>query len=260
MTEVVEGSTPRDVLAAFHRALVALSADDLADLHAPDAVYEFPLLGPDRQPRYVGREQIRAGLEKMWSSAPVRVTGVQNLVVHETTDPEVVIAEQELAAGDLASNEPFVVPFLLVLRVRDGRIVHTRDYTARRALAQNTRSTLSLELVTVPVSDVDRAKAFYVDQVGFQADHDHQVDELHRFVQLTPPGSACSVALATGYVHAEPGSLHGVQLVVEDVDAVHASLRDHGVEVSEVQQFPWGRFCFFSDSDGNGWSVQEPPR
>lgn len=119
---------------------------------------------------------------------------------------------------------------------------------------------LSLELVTVPVSDVDRAKAFYVDQVGFSADQDHRVHENLRFVQLTPPGSACSIAIGTGLVDSEPGSLKGLQVVVEDVNAVLAFLRGRSVEVSDVQEFPWGRFCFFSDPDGNCWSVQEPPR
>jgi predicted enzyme related to lactoylglutathione lyase len=117
---------------------------------------------------------------------------------------------------------------------------------------------LRLELVTVPVSDVDRAKTFYVDQVGFSAEQDHQVDEDHRFVELVPPGSACSIALTTGYVDAAPGSLQGLQLNVDDADAAHAFLRDRGVEVSDVQEFPWGRFCFFADPDGNGWSVHGP--
>jgi catechol 2,3-dioxygenase-like lactoylglutathione lyase family enzyme len=152
------------------------------------------------------------------------------------------------------------VPFLLVLRARAGLIVHVRDYTARSQLAEDAGAALSLELVTVPVSDVDRAKAFYVDQVGFSADHDHQVDEHLRFVRLTPPGSACSIAIGTGLVDSEPGSLKGLQVVVADADAVHSVLRDRGVAVSELQEFPWGRFCFFSDPDGNGWSVQESRR
>jgi catechol 2,3-dioxygenase-like lactoylglutathione lyase family enzyme len=115
-----------------------------------------------------------------------------------------------------------------------------------------------LELVTVPVSDVDRAKAFYVDRAGFSVEQDHQVDETHRFVELMPPGSPCSIALTTGYVDNEPGSLQGIQVNVDDADAAHAFLRDRGVEVSEIQTFPWGRFCFFSDPDGNTWSVHEP--
>lgn len=114
-----------------------------------------------------------------------------------------------------------------------------------------------LELVQVPVSDVDRAKAFYVDQVGFLADHDHQVSDELRFVQLTPRGSACSIALTTGAHQAEPGSVAGLQLVVEDADAARAELVECGVEASEVQDFPWGRFVFFVDPDGNGWAVQE---
>jgi predicted enzyme related to lactoylglutathione lyase len=117
-----------------------------------------------------------------------------------------------------------------------------------------------LELVTVPVSDVDRAKAFYVEQVGFDVEQDVRVDERHRFVALMPPGSPCSIALAAGYVDAEPGSLKGVQVNVDDADAAQAFLRDRGVDVSDVHEFPWGRFCFFSDPDGNTWSVHEPAR
>jgi len=116
-----------------------------------------------------------------------------------------------------------------------------------------------LELVTVPVSDVDRAKAFYSEQAGFVAEHDVQVDENLRFVQLTPPGSACSIALGTGLTEATPGSVQGLQLVVADAEAAHADLAGRGVEVSDVQDFPWGRFVFFSDPDGNGWAVQELP-
>jgi predicted enzyme related to lactoylglutathione lyase len=117
---------------------------------------------------------------------------------------------------------------------------------------------LRLELVTVPVSDVDRAKAFYVDRVGFTTEQDVQVDETHRFVALMPPGSPCSIALTTGYVDSRPGSLQGIQVNVDDMDEVHAALRDRGVDVSEIQEYPRGRFCFFSDPDGNGWSVHEP--
>ncbi|HUC00377.1 MAG TPA: VOC family protein [Solirubrobacterales bacterium] len=114
-----------------------------------------------------------------------------------------------------------------------------------------------LELVAVPVSDVDRAKAFYVDQAGFVLEHDHQVSDELRFVQLTPPGSACSIALTTGAHQMEPGSIEGLQLVVDDAEAARAELVAHGVEASEVQEFPWGRFVFFADPDGNGWAVQE---
>ena len=114
-----------------------------------------------------------------------------------------------------------------------------------------------LELVSVPVSDVDRAKAFYVDQAGFNADHDHVVSDELRFVQLTPPGSACSITIGTGVTDAEPGSVKGLQLVVDDADAAHADLAGRGVEVSDVQDFPWGRFVFFADPDGNRWAVQE---
>jgi catechol 2,3-dioxygenase-like lactoylglutathione lyase family enzyme len=114
-----------------------------------------------------------------------------------------------------------------------------------------------LELVAVPVADVDRAKAFYTDGAGFNADHDHTVSDEIRFVQLTPPGSACSIALGIGVTDAEPGSVRGLQLVVADVDAARAELAGRGVDVSDVQVFPWGRFVFFADPDGNRWSVQE---
>ncbi len=114
-----------------------------------------------------------------------------------------------------------------------------------------------LELIAVPVSDVDRAKAFYVEQAGFNPDHDHRVSHELRFVQLTPPGSACSITIGTGITDAEPGSVKGLQLVVDDADAAHADLAGRGVEVSDVQDFPWGRFVFFSDPDGNGWAVQQ---
>jgi predicted enzyme related to lactoylglutathione lyase len=114
-----------------------------------------------------------------------------------------------------------------------------------------------LELVAVAVSDVDRAKAFYTEQVGFNADHDHQVSDEMRFVQLTPPGSACSIAIGTGIMETTPGSVQGLQLVVTDIEAARAQLVEGGVEVGEVQEFPWGRFVFFKDPDGNGWAVQE---
>lgn len=117
-----------------------------------------------------------------------------------------------------------------------------------------------LELVAVPVSDVDRAKAFYTEQVGFIADQDNRVDDL-RFVQLTPPGSACSIAIGIGVTDAVPGSVQGLQLVVDNAEAAHAHLVERGVEASDVQDFPWGRFVFFADPDGNRWAVQQlPPR
>jgi predicted enzyme related to lactoylglutathione lyase len=120
---------------------------------------------------------------------------------------------------------------------------------------------MKLELVFVPVTDVDRAKAFYVDQVGFNADQDHRVSPELRFVQLTPPGSACSIAIGEGLVDMEPGSQKGLQLVVEDADAARAELLARGVDAPEVQDLPWGRFTGFADPDGNTWSVQQlPPR
>ncbi len=114
-----------------------------------------------------------------------------------------------------------------------------------------------LELVAVPVSDVDRAKAFYTEKVGFVADHDHRVSDEIRFVQLTPPGSACSIAVGTGITDAAPGSVRGLQLVVADADAARLELLGRGVDVGEVQEFPWGRFVFFGDPDGNRWAVQQ---
>jgi catechol 2,3-dioxygenase-like lactoylglutathione lyase family enzyme len=116
-----------------------------------------------------------------------------------------------------------------------------------------------LELVQVPVSDIDRAKSFYVERCGFTADHDHRVDAELRFVQLTPPGSACSISLTSGAHEMAPGSLEGLQLVVADADLARAELAGRGLEVSDVQEFPWGRFVFFADPDGNRWSVQEIP-
>ena len=118
---------------------------------------------------------------------------------------------------------------------------------------------MKLEVVPIPVSDVDRAKAFYTDLAGFNADHDHTVSDEIRFVQLTPPGSGCSISLGKGIVDTPPGSVQGVMLVVEDIQAARAELADRGVDVSEVQEFPWGSFVFFSDPDGNGWAVQQIP-
>jgi catechol 2,3-dioxygenase-like lactoylglutathione lyase family enzyme len=116
-----------------------------------------------------------------------------------------------------------------------------------------------LELVAVPVSDVDRAKAFYTEQAGFHADHDYTVSDEIRFVQLTPPGSACSIAVGRGLVDTPPGSVAGLQLVVTDIGKARDELAARGVAVSEVQEFPWGSFVFFADPDGNRWSVQEVP-
>ena len=118
-----------------------------------------------------------------------------------------------------------------------------------------------LELVPVPVSDVDRAKSFYTEKAGFHADVDASPSDDMRFVQLTPPGSACSIAIGRGIVPSEPGSVKGLQVTVDDIEAAHADLAGRGVEVSEVQDFPWGRFVFFEDPDGNAWAVQQvPPR
>jgi catechol 2,3-dioxygenase-like lactoylglutathione lyase family enzyme len=115
---------------------------------------------------------------------------------------------------------------------------------------------MRLELIQVPVSDIDRAKAFYVEKVGFSADHDYQVSDELRFLQLTPPGSTCSIALTSGAHQMTPGSIEGIQMVVDDAEASRQELAERGVNVSDVQVFPWGDFVFFQDPDGNGWALQ----
>jgi catechol 2,3-dioxygenase-like lactoylglutathione lyase family enzyme len=117
-----------------------------------------------------------------------------------------------------------------------------------------------LELVAVPVSDADAAKAFYTEKLGFNADHDHRVSDDLRFIQLTPPGSACSITLGVGITDAPPGSLQGMQLVVEDIEQAHRELSGRGVEVSDIQDFDWGRFIFLKDPDGNAWAIQQIPQ
>lgn len=117
---------------------------------------------------------------------------------------------------------------------------------------------MKLELVTVPVTDVDRAKEFYL-KIGFTADHDHTVSDEVRFVQMTPPGSACSIAFGRGLTEMAPGSLDNLQMVVADADAIRADLHGRGIEVSEVTDLPWGRFVMFTDPDGNGWALQQLP-
>jgi predicted enzyme related to lactoylglutathione lyase len=118
---------------------------------------------------------------------------------------------------------------------------------------------MKLELIPVPVSDVDRAKAFYTENAGFSLDNDVTVEEGLRFIQLTPPGSNCSIAIGEGITQMAPGSLEGLQMVVGEIEAAREELAGRGVEVSEIQDFPWGRFVYFSDPDGNGWAVQEIP-
>jgi catechol 2,3-dioxygenase-like lactoylglutathione lyase family enzyme len=118
---------------------------------------------------------------------------------------------------------------------------------------------MKLELVIIPVSDVDRAKAFYTDKIGFIADHDHTVSDEIRFVQLTPPGSACSIAIGRGIAEGAPGSVRGLQMVVADIEAAHAELLARGADVSDVQDLDWGRFVSFADPDGNKWALQQLP-
>lgn len=117
---------------------------------------------------------------------------------------------------------------------------------------------MKLELIAVPVSDVERAIDFYVNKVGFHLDHDHTVNENLRFIQLTPPGSACSITIGKGIAtDMKPGSLKGLQMVVDDALAAHDELAARGVEVSEVSNMPWGIFVYFSDPDGNSWALQQ---
>ncbi len=118
---------------------------------------------------------------------------------------------------------------------------------------------MKLELVAVPVTDTDRAKDFYVNKIGFNADHDHHVSDKVRFVQLTPPGSACSVVIGEGTTDMKPGSQKGLQMVVKDVRALRQHLLEKGVEVSDIAEMPWGIFAYFSDPDGNTWALQEIP-
>lgn len=116
---------------------------------------------------------------------------------------------------------------------------------------------MKLELVAVPVSDTDRAKDFYVNKIGFHADHDHNVQPGLRFVQLTPPGSACSIVIGEGTTEMKPGSQKNLQMVVEDTRALREELIGRGVNVSDVQELPWGIFAFFGDPDGNTWALQQ---
>ncbi|MFB6833879.1 VOC family protein [Streptomyces hydrogenans] len=115
---------------------------------------------------------------------------------------------------------------------------------------------IKLELVGVPVTDIDRAKAFY-ERVGFHTDHDMTVSDEIRFVQMTPPGSACSIAFGKGITRMAPGSLDNMQVVVEDIERAHAALTERGVEVGEIDDRPWGSFVYFADPDGNRWAVQQ---
>jgi predicted enzyme related to lactoylglutathione lyase len=145
------------------------------------------------------------------------------------------------------------------------KLTHTpirrRSITSVRLSRYRRGMDMKLEVVFVPVTDVDRAKAFYVDQVGFNADHDIQVNPELRFVQLTPPGSACSVVMGVGVTQMTPGSQQGVMMVVEDAAAVREQLLSNGVKASEIDVQPWGSFVTFADPDGNTWSLQQlPPR
>ncbi len=117
----------------------------------------------------------------------------------------------------------------------------------------------TLELIILPVTDVDRAKTFYADQVGFHVDHDHTVSDEVRFVQLTPPGSGCSIAIGKGLTDATPGSVKGIFLVVDDIEAAREHLLGNGIEVGPVDIQPWGHFLYFTDPDGKGWTVQYLP-
>src|SRR5215204_4395622 len=132
-------------------------------------------------------------------------------------------------------------------------------YSRKNGPREDAQMQMKLEVVHVPVSDVDRAKAFYTEQIGFNADHDHQVNEELRFVQLTPPGSACSIAIGTGLTEMEPGSVKGLMMVVEDVQAARDELTQRGAAVSDIDVQAWGSFIYFSDPDGNTWALQQLP-
>lgn len=139
--------------------------------------------------------------------------------------------------------------------------VQSRTALRRHPLREDHSVEMKLELVAVPVSDVDRAKTFYTEKIGFHADHDHQVNEGLRFVQLTPPGSACSIVIGTGITEMTPGSVEGLQMVVADIEEVHRVLGGRGIDVNDIQDMPWGSFVFFNDPDGNVWALPQivPP-
>ena len=118
---------------------------------------------------------------------------------------------------------------------------------------------MTIEVVFVPVTDVDRAKDFYVNKLGFVADHDQKVKEGLRFVQLTPEGSACSIALGEGITEMTPGVQQGIMMVVDDVRMLQQDLKAKGVEISDIDEQAWGTFAYFKDPDGNGWTLQELP-
>jgi catechol 2,3-dioxygenase-like lactoylglutathione lyase family enzyme len=118
---------------------------------------------------------------------------------------------------------------------------------------------MTIEVIFVPVTDVDRAKDFYVNKLGFAADHDHKVNEGLRFVQLTPEGSACSIAMGEGITEMKPGTQQGIMMVVDDVRAVRQDLKEKGVDISDIDEQPWGAFAYFKDPDGNAWTLQELP-
>jgi catechol 2,3-dioxygenase-like lactoylglutathione lyase family enzyme len=163
-------------------------------------------------------------------------------------------------AGPNLSVTPRIVVWGLTVPRTEADLIAPQG-RARNHIWRERIMEMRLELVAVPVTDVDRAKAFYTEQLGFNADHDIQVDDSMRFIQLTPPGSACSIALGTGIIDTEPGSLGGMQMVVASAAEAHAELSGRGVAVSDVQEFPWGKFVFFADPDGNRWALQEiPPR
>src|SRR5690349_4101648 len=152
----------------------------------------------------------------------------------------------------LSKKGRFCPPFRVYLKQKNRQ-------SQRKRKSNMTTMQMKLELVAVPVTDVDRAKAFYTEQIGFNADHDYQVRDDLRFVQLTPPGSACSIVIGVGITDMQPGSVKGLQMVVSDVKEVRDELVKRGVEVSEIEVMPWGSFVYFSDPDGNRWSLQQLP-
>lgn len=158
--------------------------------------------------------------------------------------------------GQNPRNDGGLCPyFSLYLKHKNCQIEEKRKRKTTMSTMQ-----MKLELVMVPVTDVDRAKAFYTDKIGFHADHDQQPRENLRFVQLTPSGSACSIAIGKGITDMQPGSLRGLLMVVQDVRAVREELAKRGVDISEIDIQPWGHFAYFSDPDGNSWALQQIPK
>jgi predicted enzyme related to lactoylglutathione lyase len=173
--------------------------------------------------------------------------------------PDMPVAESEHGLRPIrrrVRQQRLALPGHLILQLSDQQATPTANIIVGPFTDKEKSMEWKLELVAIPVSDVDRAKAFYTERAGFHADHDHKVNEDLRFVQLTPPGSACSIVLGTGITESTPGQAQA-QLVVADIEAARKELVDRGVEVTEIQDLDWGSFVYFDDPDGNRWAVQQ---